>query len=68
MSAYNERHVAKQRAEQVYLVASAADADIANRGRRCRSCRHFANVFRPRCQHGDFPVTKNASCALWVTA
>lgn len=32
----------------------------------CRKCRHFAAVFRPRCQHGDFPVTKNATCGLWV--
>ncbi len=35
-------------------------------GKRCGKCRHFAVVWHPRCQHGDFATTKNATCARWV--
>ena len=65
MTAYNERHVSRQRRAQGYMVASAVPSGPG--AGRCRKCRHFADVFRPRCAHGDFPVTKNASCVLWVT-
>lgn len=57
-------HIARQRTAQDYVYASLVTP--ANSGRPCRKCRHFANVFRPRCNHGDFPVTKNATCSLWV--
>jgi hypothetical protein len=66
VSAYNERHVARQRTAQSYLVASAVPVNPETTGKRCKKCRHFADVFRPRCNHGDFPVTKNATCARWV--
>ena len=59
-------HITRQRATQGYLMARDAPSTPATAGKRCRKCRHFAAVFRPRCNHGDFPVTKNATCALWV--
>ncbi len=68
MTTYKESHVARQRAKQGYLIASAVPVNPQTTGKRCRKCRHFAAVFRPRCQHGDFPVTKNATCGLWVPA
>jgi hypothetical protein len=66
VTAYSERHVAKQRLAQGYVTASQVPVNAETTGKRCGKCRHFGAVFRPRCHHGDFPVTKNATCARWV--
>ena len=65
MSFNQTKHIREQRAAQAYVIASEA-GEVADTAHRCRECRHFAAVFRPRCNHGDFPVTKNATCARWV--
>ena len=65
MTTYNEGHVARQRERQAYLTAGQANGNPAVAG-RCRACRYFADIWRPKCAHGDFPVTRNASCRIWV--
>lgn len=55
-----------QRSDQGYLIPSQVPVNTEVAGKRCYRCRHFANVFEPRCDHGDFPVKSNATCRLWV--
>jgi len=63
----NIRHLMRRLA-QGYLMTRQVSVDPKAVGKRCASCRHFAAVFEPRCDHGDFTVTKGATCGLWSAA
>lgn len=65
MTTYSQRHIAQQRIRQGYMTAGQARANPDVVG-FCRACRHFTDVWRPKCAHGDIPVTRNASCRFWV--
>ena len=57
-----------RRLAQGYLMTRQVPVTPETTGKRCGSCRHFADVFVPRCDHGDFTVTKGATCRHWAAA
>ena len=61
-------YIARRRAAQSYLMPRDVPHDQVIAGKICRNCRHFAQVFKPMCAHGDFAVVTNAACAQWEMA
>ncbi len=61
-------HDSRVRAAQGYIVATKVRGTAGAGGPPCVGCRHYAEVFAPRCGHGNFTVARNATCRLWVRA
>jgi hypothetical protein len=68
MTTHSNIRCLRQRLAQGYLMTRQVSGNPEAVGKRCGSCRHFAEVFVPRCDHGDFVVTQSATCRLWSAA